>query len=45
MVARFFPIVSMTLAICASIAYGCEGDWRRAIYWAAAATLTACVTF
>jgi hypothetical protein len=28
----------------ASASYLFEGDYRRAIYWAAAATLTICVT-
>jgi uncharacterized membrane protein len=43
--ARALPVISMILAICSSVAYAFEGDWRRALYWAAAATLTATITF
>ena len=34
----------ITLDVGASLAYLVNGDLRRAIYWAAAATLTICVT-
>lgn len=42
---RAFPIVLIILDCCASAVYALTLDWRRAIYWFAAATLTACVTF
>ena len=45
MSARAFPIVLIVLDGCAAAAYAFEGDVRRAIYWAAAAVLTASVTF
>lgn len=40
-----FPslLILLDLAACASYAY--DGDWRRTIYWLAAAALTTCVTF
>lgn len=42
---HIFPSVLMTLDILAAAAYGCDHDWRKVIYWLAAATLTASVTF
>jgi hypothetical protein len=41
---HFFITGLIVLDIGASIAYLTTGDLRRAIYWAAAATLTICVT-
>ncbi len=41
---QFFPVVLIVLDVLASIAYAIEGDIRRSIYWAAAATLTVCIT-
>ena len=41
---HFFPCVLMTLDILAAAAYGCNCEWRKVIYWLAAATLTASVT-
>ena len=43
--AQFFPAALIVLNLGAVVAYGLEGDWRRAIYWGAAAVLTAVVTF
>ena len=43
--AKLFPTVLIGLDICAAIAYAFAGDWRRAIYWFAAAVLTATVTY
>lgn len=42
---QIFPSVLMALDILAAAAYGCSCEWRKAIYWLAAATLTASVTF
>ncbi len=40
------PVVNIIVALGASAGYMVvEGDWRRAIYWAAAAVITASVTF
>ena len=42
--AIWFPIALIVLDIIASIAYLLDGDFRRAIYWTAAAVLTICIT-
>lgn len=41
---RNFPAVLIVLDLCAAFVYGFQADWRRAIYWFAAAVLTLCVT-
>ena len=41
---HFFIAGLIVLDVGASLAYLANGDIRRAIYWAAAATLTICVT-
>ena len=40
-----FPSVLIALDVCAALPYAWHECWRMAIYWVAAATLTACVTF
>lgn len=40
-----FPSILIVLDVCAAIAYACNGDIRKVIYWAAAAVLSAAVTF
>lgn len=40
-----FPICLITLNLCASATYALHGDYKRMIYWVAAAVLTSCVTF
>ena len=42
---KFFPSVLIALDVCAAGVYAAHGDLRRFIYWIAAATLTATVTF
>ena len=42
---KVFPTILLILDIMAAIVYGCGGDWRKCIYWLAAATLTFVVTF
>lgn len=39
-----FPITLIVLDIGAAIVYAFDADWRRAIYWSAAAVLTWSVT-
>jgi len=41
----WFPSALIALDVCAALPYAWHGNWRMAIYWLAAATLTACVTF
>lgn len=40
-----FPIILIVLDLWAALVYGLCGDIKHAIYWIAAAVLTACVTF
>lgn len=43
--ARIFPTTLIVLDCFAAAAYACGGDWRRVIYWTAAAVLTSSVTY
>ena len=43
--ARIFPCVLIALDVASGIVYLGNGDLRRFVYWIAAATLTATVTF
>ena len=40
-----FPTVLIVLDVLAVLPYAWHCNWRMAIYWLAAATLTACVTY
>ena len=40
-----FPTTMIILSLAAAAVYACHGDYRRLIYWMAAAVLTASVTF
>ena len=42
---RVLPTLLIIIDILAAIVYGAHGDYRRAIYWLAAATLTTTVTY
>ena len=45
---RFFPSVLAVLDVCAAASYAWSGgaaEWRRVVYWLAAATLTTVVTW
>lgn len=42
---KIFPSVLIALDVAAAVVYAEAGDWRRAIYWFAAAVLTATVTY
>lgn len=42
--AVIFPVTMIALDCAAAVAYGFAGDWRRCVYWLAAAVLTLCVT-
>lgn len=42
---KITPILSILLNITSAIVYLISGDPKHFIYWIAAATLTACVTF
>ena len=40
-----FPTVLIALDVFAALPYAFRANWRMVIYWLAAATLTACVTY
>ena len=40
-----FPTILIALDVGAAVVYAVGGDWKRTIYWLAAATLTATVTY
>lgn len=42
---HLFPLLMIMLDVGAAIVYGSGGDWKKAIYWIAAAVLNAAVTF
>jgi len=42
---KFFPTVLIVLDVCAAAAYLPDGDWRKVVYWLAAAALTYVVTY
>lgn len=42
---KIFPIILMVLDLGAAVIYAIGGDWKHTIYWTAAATLTASITF
>lgn len=43
--AKIFPSAMIALSLFAAVTYAGEADWRRVVYWLAAAILTASVTF
>jgi len=43
-IGRVLAWIMIVLAVAACVGYGCQGDWRRAVYWAAAAVLQFAVT-
>lgn len=40
-----FPLILIACNIGAAVMYGAAHDWRKVIYWIAAAVLNATVTF
>jgi hypothetical protein len=42
---RIFPTILIALDIAAAVVYFAAGDYKRGIYWIAAAVLTASVTY
>lgn len=45
MAERVLPTVMIAISVAAGVVYGCGGDWRRCVYWLAAATLNFVVTY
>jgi hypothetical protein len=42
---KVFPSILICLDCLAALAYGYNHDWRRMVYWMAAAVLTMTVTY
>lgn len=42
---KLFPTILIVLDVCAAIAYVPTSDWRKVVYWLAAATLTTVITW
>jgi len=42
---KIFPSIMILMSLGAAVTYLFDGDWRRTIYWIAAAILTTTVTF
>ena len=42
---KFFPALLILLDLGAAVAYAKNKDWRKVVYWLAAAVLNAAVTF
>ena len=42
---KILPTVLIAIDVAAGIVYACHGDFKRCVYWLAAATLTATVTY
>ena len=42
---KIFPTMLIFIDICAAMGYVPAGDWRKIVYWLAAATLTYVVTY
>jgi hypothetical protein len=42
---KLFPTLLIVLDVCAAAAYVPSGNWRRVVYWLAAATITTVVTW
>lgn len=45
MTTKIFPTILIALDLGAAVVYGISGDWRKTVYWLAAAVLNAAVTF
>lgn len=42
---KIFPAVLIAIDLAAAVVYGIAGDWKKVVYWTAAAALNAAVTF
>ena len=45
MTPKLFPTLMIVLNLFAAAGYVYPGDWRKVVYWIAAAVLTAAVTY
>lgn len=42
---KIFPLILIILDTLSAVPYAVSGDWKKSIYWIAAAVLNICVTF
>lgn len=42
---QIFPALLIVIDVLSAIVYSFDGDWRKVVYWLAAAALNAAVTF
>ena len=42
---KLFPTLLIILDVCAAAGYVPTGDWRKVVYWLAAAVLTTVITW
>jgi len=42
---KLFPTLLIVLDVCAAAGYVPTGDWRKVVYWLAAAILTTVITW
>lgn len=42
---KIFPLILIILNVLSAIPYAIYGDYKKSIYWVAAAVLNICVTF
>lgn len=42
---QIFPALLIFIDVLSAIVYSFDGDWRKVVYWLAAAALNAAVTF
>lgn len=42
---KIFPLAMIALDLASAVMCGIDGDWRRTVYWIAAAVLNVTVTF
>ncbi len=42
---KLFPTLMIVFAVCAGLFYIPTGDWRKTVYWFAAATLNFAITY
>ena len=43
--AQLFPTIMIVLSVCAALVCAYDGDWRKTVYWLAAASLNTVVTY
>lgn len=42
---KLFPTCLIIINLCSAVVWACHGDWRKAVYWLAAAVLNFVITY